>query len=67
MSNLEQRVQHNIRDMREQKGMTQRELAAIMQVSHVDIHRIETGERRITITWLERFAVAFKINPKKLL
>lgn len=50
------RVGQLIRRFREKKGLSQDELAAIMQVHRSTISKVETGKFAITIDYLVKFA-----------
>jgi transcriptional regulator with XRE-family HTH domain len=52
-----------LRDMREQAGLTQRELAKKLGIHHVMIHNSETAERRVDITEFADWCAACGIDP----
>ena len=45
---------HLLRSLREQKGLTQRELAKLAETHQADISRIESGSVSPTVSTLER-------------
>jgi len=51
-----------IRIFRETKGLSQDELAEIMEVNHSTISKIETGKFAITIDYLSKFAWYLDFN-----
>jgi len=51
-----------IRTFREKKGLSQDELAEIMEVNHSTISKIETGKFAITIDYLAKFAWYLDFN-----
>jgi transcriptional regulator with XRE-family HTH domain len=52
-----------LREMREKAGLTQRQLAKIMGISHVMIHNSETAERRVDISEFADWCEACGIDP----
>lgn len=53
--------------LRQNKGITQRELAAKMDVAHCFIGRVETCERRLDIMELIQILQIFKLSDKQIL
>lgn len=55
--------------LRKAQGLTQAELGAKMSPpqSAVQVHRIESEDRRVTLTWLRRFAQALGVSVPELL
>src|SRR5258706_7352900 len=49
--------------MRNLAGLTQRELASILQVGHSWVAKVESGERRIDLIEFAWFCDACRINP----
>ncbi len=49
--------------MRTEAGFTQRELAQKLKVTHVFVHKSETGERRVDVTEFLDWCVACQVNP----
>ena len=49
----------NIKKIREQKGLLQKQLAADVNIPYTSYNKIENGSREITIEELERFASYF--------
>lgn len=56
-----------IKKLREARGLTQVELAVIVNISPVYVGFIENGRRRPSLRTLERLARALKVNAKDLL
>jgi transcriptional regulator with XRE-family HTH domain len=54
-----------LRRMREQAGLTQRELAAKLRVTHVFVHKSEVGERRVDVTEFMDWCVACGVEPEQ--
>jgi DNA-binding XRE family transcriptional regulator len=52
-----------LRKLREDAGLTQRDLAKKMRVSHVFIHTSETGGRRVDITEFMDWCLACSVQP----
>lgn len=53
-----------LRRLREEAGMTQRALAAKLQVTHVWVHKSEIGERRVDVTEFLDWCVACEVDPE---
>jgi transcriptional regulator with XRE-family HTH domain len=51
-----EKIGKNIRSLREAQGLSQDELADIMQVHRSTISKVETGKFAITIDYLVKFA-----------
>lgn len=56
-----------IKKLREARGLTQVELAVIVNISPVYVGFIENGRRRPSLRTLERLARALKVSAKDLL
>lgn len=54
-----------LRRMRAEAGLTQREMATKMQVTHVWVHKSEIGERRVDVTEFLDWCLACGVNPEK--
>jgi predicted transcriptional regulator len=52
-----------LRSVREQAGLSQRALAAMLAVPHSWVAKVETGERRIDLVEFCRFVSACKVEP----
>jgi transcriptional regulator with XRE-family HTH domain len=57
----------NIKSMRKARGLSLRKLAALCNIDHSDIARMEKGKINITILTLRELARTFEVPPKKLL
>lgn len=53
-----------LRELREGASMTQRDLGKIMGVSHVFVHKSETGERRVDVTEFIDWCLACQVEPE---
>jgi transcriptional regulator with XRE-family HTH domain len=51
-----------LRSLREEAGLTQRQLAVKLKVSHVFVHKSEVGERRVDVTEFLDWCVACKAD-----
>lgn len=60
-------MQNRIRQLRKERGLTQRELAGMVNSSGQQICHLENGGRRLTVGWLEKLATALKCHPLELL
>ena len=52
-----------LRQMREDAGLTQRQLGSKLKTSHVFVHKSEIGERRVDITEFMDWCVACGVKP----
>jgi transcriptional regulator with XRE-family HTH domain len=52
-----------LREMREKAGLTQRQLAKSLRISHSLIHASETAERRVDLAEFCDWAVACGVEP----
>ena len=52
-----------LRQMRSEAGLTQRDIARLMNISHVAVHKCETGDRRVDVAEFMDWAKACKIDP----
>ena len=52
-----------LRRLREEAGLTQRGLAAKLQVTHVWVHKSEIGERRVDISEFLDWCAACGVDP----
>lgn len=53
--------------LRQRRGLTQRQLAARLDCSHVQVARWETGKHEPTVATLRRLAEALEIKLEQLL
>jgi transcriptional regulator with XRE-family HTH domain len=67
MDDICTRVGFNIRKIREEKGISQEDLAGIADLHRAYIGQIERGEKNIGLRNLEKIAKALKVNIKDLL
>lgn len=58
---------NHIRVTREEKKLTQAELAALMNVNPQNISSYERGERCPSIFWITKLCEALEINPIKFM
>jgi transcriptional regulator with XRE-family HTH domain len=52
-----------LREMRTAAGLTQRDLAKNLGISHVMVHNSETAERRVDVTEFADWCLACKVDP----
>jgi len=52
-----------LRQLREEAGMTQRQLGTKLNVTHIWVHKSEVGERRVDITEFMDWCLACKVDP----
>ncbi len=60
-------MENKIQEIREGKKISRQKLAELMKTSTVQIFRLETGERKLTTEWLERFSKALQVQPSELI
>lgn len=58
---------NRIRELRRARGWTTLDLADRIGTTNATISRLETGERRLTVEWMNRIAAAFGVVPANLL
>lgn len=56
-----------LREMRETAGLTQREFAKKLSVTHVWVHKSEVGDRRVDIAEFIDWCLACNVEPEKVL
>ncbi|WP_075798616.1 helix-turn-helix domain-containing protein [Roseomonas gilardii] len=59
--------QNTIRALRQERGWSQAALAEKLGTSQSQVDRLEKGDRRLTVDWLERIAQAFGTTTEALL
>lgn len=58
---------NRIRQIREDRGLSQQELADRVGTSNQQISLLERGERQLTANWMERLAKGLDVNPADLM
>lgn len=58
---------NRIRELREQRGLSAEKLAALVGTTQAQISRLENGQRRLTVDWMNRIASALGIKPQDLI
>lgn len=56
----------NLRRIRQEKGLTQKELADAITVCHQSVSKWESGQISPQVRWIYELADALKVNPKEL-
>lgn len=54
---------NNIRRIRKHKGLSLQKLADILNTSRSQLDKLERGDRRLTVDWLERISLALECSP----
>ncbi len=62
ISQLQQKIGNRIRDLRESKGISQQNLAAICNFEKANLSRIEAGRTNPTISTLYKISQALEIS-----
>ena len=60
-------MENRIQEIREKKKISRQQIADLMETSVTQIFRLETGERKLTFEWLERFAKALNVSAGELI
>jgi len=58
---------NRIRELRRAKGWTATQLADRVGTSNVQISRLETGDRKLTVDWMERLADVLGCRPADIM
>ncbi len=58
---------NRIAEWRHRRGLTLEQLAARTETTHQQVQRLEKGQRRLTVDWMQRLAMALDIAPAELL
>jgi transcriptional regulator with XRE-family HTH domain len=66
-SSLQQAIGQRIRTMREDKGLSQEELAALCKCHRTYVGMVERAEKNISVAALAKFARALKTTMSHLL
>ncbi len=67
MSNINKEVGFRIREVRQERGLSQEKLAALADLHRAYVGQIERGEKNIGLRNLEKIAKALGVNIKDLL
>ena len=67
MSNIKKDIGFRIREVRQEKGISQEKLAALADLHRAYIGQIERGEKNIGVINLEKIAKALGVNTRDLL
>ena len=67
MSNIKKDIGFRIREVRQEKGLSQEKLAALADLHRAYIGQIERGEKNIGVVNLEKIAKALGVNARDLL
>lgn len=57
----------NLRQLREENGLTQQALAEMISISHQSISKWELGTSYPQVIWLYRIADVLGVNPTRLI
>ena len=60
-------LQDKIRILREQKALSQRDLASLAHINTATINRIETGQHKPQPGTIRKIALALQVPPEELL
>ncbi len=58
---------NRIREIREQRGLTQAQLAEAIGTTQPTIYRLELGRRKLTVEWMQKIAKALNVNTADLI
>lgn len=57
----------NLRQLREENGLTQQALADMVMISHQSISKWELGITYPQVIWVYRIADVLRVNPERLI
>ena len=57
---------YQLRLIRRQKNISVQELGELLGISVAQVHRLEKGERRLTVDMLIKFCAALQLEPAEL-
>lgn len=60
-------MQNRIKELRDTKGWSMRDLAARANTSASTINKLEKGETKLTVVWMERLSKIFGVPPEQML
>lgn len=60
-------MKNRIRELRKARGLTLEEVARRANTTNQQVHRLETGQRRLTADWMERLGQALGVRAADLL
>lgn len=60
-------LSNRIAEWRHRRGLTLEQLAARADTTHQQVMRLEKGQRRLTLEWLQRLSAALEVTPADLL
>jgi transcriptional regulator with XRE-family HTH domain len=66
-SSFPRKVGVQIRQAREQAGLSQQDVAVRAKIQQRTVSLVESGKRSITLTTLERLAFAIGVEPRDLI
>lgn len=66
-SRTKTRMQNRIKELREIKGWSMRDLAARVNTSASTINKLEKGETKLTVLWMERLGDVFGVPVEQIL
>lgn len=64
---LEERIRENMQALRKAAKLSRKDLADIIGTNHQQIDKLEKGDRRLTIEWVERIASGLRVDPELLM
>lgn len=62
-----QKFPNRIRELREERGLSQQQLADLCKTSNQQISRLELGQRRLPTVWMDRIAEALRCQPTDII
>ena len=64
---MQKKIKNALFQIREKKGLTQKDVADLIGTTPNQISRLETGNRKLAPEWLERLSSALKCTKAELL
>jgi transcriptional regulator with XRE-family HTH domain len=65
--NLRERLGHNVRQFRRERGLSQEDLALEAGLDRTYVSDVERGVRNPTLAIVEKLAIALRVKPADLL
>ena len=60
-------MSNRIKEWRNERGLSQQALGDLVGTTGQQVGRLESGERRLSLDWIERFASALGCGPHELI
>lgn len=61
------KMKNRIRELREARGLSMRALAELVNTTGSNINKLEKGQSRLDLVWIEKFAKVFNVQPAEII